>query len=373
MKNVLRVLFLLPVSWIYSLVVKIRNLLYDTKVFKSVSFEVPIISVGNITVGGTGKTPHIELIIRLLKEERNIAVLSRGYKRKSKGFVLAQTNSTADEIGDELRQIKQKFPDVTVAADEDRVRGVRKLLKKQPSLNLILLDDAFQHRHIQPGMSILLIDYNRPLEEDYFLPFGRLRESIKQVRRGHVVIVSKTPETIKPIEMRVISQNLNILPYQTLFFTGLKYHKPEPVFSDTSYPIDEKLMKKQNWHILVVAGIAAPGALMSYAENLGGKAELIKFPDHHRFKPKDIRKIDEHFQQIETDKKIILTTEKDAMRFHAVEIKNNKLRERMLYVPIEPTLLNEDKNSFAQYLKTYIKNAENDYKFHSTYKQTFGD
>ena len=207
-----------PLSLIYGIVVWIRNVMFDINILKSKEFTIPVISVGNITVGGTGKTPHVEYLIRLLKDEFKIATLSRGYKRKSFGFVLANESSTVIEIGDEPRQIKQKFPEIAVAVDSNRVKGINKLLQSEKNLNAIILDDAFQHRYVSPGLSILLVDYNNPLKDDYLLPFGRLREQAGERQRADIIIVTKCPSKIKPIDQRLLEKDLKMFAYQKLFF-----------------------------------------------------------------------------------------------------------------------------------------------------------
>ncbi|KPL12396.1 MAG: tetraacyldisaccharide 4'-kinase, partial [Bacteroides sp. SM23_62] len=202
-RNNLRIL-LYPFSLLYGLAVSIRNKLYDYSVIKSHEFPIPIISVGNITVGGTGKTPHVEYLIELLKDEFNVAVLSRGYKRKTRHFIMAGSDSGVEDIGDEPVQIKQKFPDVHVAVDRKRVNGVEQLMAKIPDLDVVLLDDAYQHRRIKPGLSILLIDFNRPITKDRLLPAGRLREKAYEKRRGNIILVTKCPDRLKPIERQMI-------------------------------------------------------------------------------------------------------------------------------------------------------------------------
>ncbi len=357
----LKVLLLYPISLIYGLVVNIRNFMFDVKILKSTSFDIPIISVGNITVGGTGKTPHVEYVISFLKEEYNIAVLSRGYKRATKGFVLAQKDSNAKEIGDEPKQIKQKYPDITVAVCESRVKGVKKLLEIDNKLNLILLDDAFQHRYITPGLSILLIDYNRPFLKDHYLPYGRLRENPGQRHRADIMLVTKTPKHVKPIDMRIMSKTLNLFPYQSLYFTSFEYGKICPVFSKNSYLIDKDIIKKEKYSVLIVTGIAYPQTLIEYVKTLTTDFSVLRFPDHHYFKTKDIEKISAQFSQIESEKKIIITTEKDAMRFVEINIKDKKLKSRMVYVPIKPKILANDEDEFKDLIMKYLIKDKSDY------------
>ncbi|MGM0504272.1 MAG: tetraacyldisaccharide 4'-kinase, partial [Bacteroidota bacterium] len=202
---------LLPLSLLYGLIIYLRNRFYDYGFFKSTSFTIPIISIGNITVGGTGKTPHVEYLADLLKSEFSVATLSRGYKRKTKGFILAGDQSTAKEIGDEPRQIKQKFPNIEVAVDSKRVRGIQKLIDSNKDLDVVLLDDAFQHRKVQTNLSILLVDYNRPIDKDFMLPLGNLREQAFEKKRASIIIITKAPKDIKPIERRVLFNELH--PY----------------------------------------------------------------------------------------------------------------------------------------------------------------
>ncbi len=327
---------LFPLSIIYGLIVSFRNKLFDYNILHSQEFALPVISVGNITVGGTGKTPHIEYLIRLLKKpsksskllegsrlgskHTGVAILSRGYKRKTKGFVLATEKSTVDEIGDEPKQIKQKFPDIHLAVSNSRVEGINKLLSKSSddSIRAILLDDAFQHRYVKPGLSILLIDYNRPLSSDYMLPYGELREKPSEKKRADIIIITKSPENISTAERKIIFRDLKILPYQSLYFTSLKYGTPIPVWGShrmtPSHPMTNK--------ILLITGIAQPDALKKYLQSQQGgtnNVEHLKFPDHHIYSKKDIKNIIQKFNNIANKNKIIITTEKDAIRLQSFD------------------------------------------------------
>lgn len=247
---------LLPLSWLYGLGVKFRNTLFDIGVLKSRDFQIPIISVGNITVGGTGKTPHVEYLVRLLKDQFHVAVLSRGYKRKSKGFVLASTKTTMPEIGDEPYQMKQKFPKVTVAVDKNRCQGIDLLADNDKHLDVILLDDAFQHRYVKPGINILLVDYHRLIIYDKLLPAGRLREPMTGKNRADIVIVTKCPTTLKPMEYRVITRAMNLYPYQHLYFTTLEYDELRPMFPQTPKKMTMSQLADKN--VLLLSGIASP-------------------------------------------------------------------------------------------------------------------
>lgn len=224
--------WLLPLSWLYGLGVRLRNQLYEMGILKSHTFGIPVIAVGNITVGGSGKTPHVEYLIRLLKDRMKVAVLSRGYKRKSRGYVLAGPETVSSEIGDEPYQMKNKFPDVFVAVDKDRCEGIRNLTTDETTkeTDVILLDDAFQHRRVKPGINILLIDYHRLIIYDKLLPAGRLREPQNGKNRADIVIITKCPTDLKPMEFRVLTKAMNLFPYQDLYFSTLEYGCPEPIF-----------------------------------------------------------------------------------------------------------------------------------------------
>ena len=255
---------LLPLSWFYGLGVGFRNTLFEMGVLKSRSFSTPVISVGNITVGGTGKTPHVEYLIRLLKDKLNVAVLSRGYKRKSHGFVLADKDTPMRNIGDEPYQIKQKFPEVTVAVDAKRTRGIEKLTsdKTEKGVDVILLDDAFQHRYVKPGINILLVDYHRLVIYDKLLPAGRLREPIRSKDRADIVIITKCPKDLKPMEFRVITKAMELYPYQQLYFSTLEYDTLKPVFTEQTESTEQiqtgKLDSLSDKNVLLLTGIASP-------------------------------------------------------------------------------------------------------------------
>lgn len=345
---------------IYGLIAFIRNLLFDYHILRSVEFHIPVISVGNITVGGTGKTPFIEFLVSILEKEFKVAILSRGYKRKSKGFLLANQSSTLDDLGDEPLQMKKKFPEVTLAVDKNRVHGIRELIERDNSLDVILLDDAYQHRYVIPGLSILMIDFNQPLSKDHYLPLGRLRESPSEKTRAHIVVTTKCPENLKPIEQRIILSEMNLYPYQKLFFTTIKYGEMKPVFSDSAATLLKEDCKTGKYSILLVTGIANSRPLRRHTRSISPKIKEIKFPDHHNFAPKDMIHIEDTFNNIENENKIIITTEKDAMRL--VGYKDKVLPEKRFwyYIPIEVSFHNRAKASFVKYIVDYVrKNKRN--------------
>ncbi|WP_372755031.1 tetraacyldisaccharide 4'-kinase [Labilibaculum sp.] len=360
-------ILLIPFSILYGIIVFVRNLLFDFSILPSTEFKIPIISVGNITVGGTGKTPHIEYLITLLNGDFKIATLSRGYKRKSKGYLLADEFSTSSLIGDEPMQIKRKFPDILVSVDKDRVQGVRKLLQSESGnqLDAILLDDAFQHRFIKPGLSILLIDYSRPITRDYILPYGRLRESSHEKDRANIIIVSKSPENMTPIDRRIIVKELNLLPFQSLYFTCLDYGSLMPVFKDKAINIINEEWEKENFSILLVTGIANPKPLRNYLENFSDHVKEIKFPDHYSFTNKDMETIRKKFEELRGTNKIIVTTEKDATRFYDMNIEQDLIKTHLFFIPLRIKFLNGDKSRFDLQIMNHVRKNKRSSNLHN--------
>lgn len=248
--------WLLPLSWLYGIGVGFRNKLFELGVLKQHSYDLPIISVGNITVGGSGKTPHVEYLIRLLQGHVNIAVLSRGYKRKTHGYILADENSTMKDIGDEPFQMKKKFSGINVAVDHKRTRGIENIIHDRKDTDVILLDDAFQHRYVKPGINILLVDYHRLIIYDKLLPAGRLREPLSGKNRADIVIITKCPKDLKPMEFRVLTKSMDLYPYQSLFFSTIDYDTLYPLFNKDGNKITKQQLKHTN--VLLVSGIASP-------------------------------------------------------------------------------------------------------------------
>jgi len=349
-------------------VINIRNTLFDLKILKSKSFDIPVISVGNITVGGTGKTPVTEFIIRTL-QNCNTAVLSRGYKRKTKGFVLADNNSSVEQIGDEPYQINQKFTNITVAVDEKRVHGIEELQKLNKELDLIILDDAFQHRRVTPGFSILLIDYTQAFLEDHFLPYGRLRDSPKERHRANTILITKAPKDIKPIDMRIMATNLELKAYQTLYFSSIKYNNLLPVYNSIEEKANIESLKENNYSVILVTGIGNFAPILSYCENLVKEVVHIKFADHHKYTEKDIAVISEKFNNISSENKIILTTEKDAVKIRDISCNNTEMQSSFFYCPIEIEILNNEKEDFENQIINYLKKDKEQYRFLTSKRQ----
>ena len=349
--------WLQPLSWFYGLGVRFRNTLFETGFLKSRSFSIPVISVGNITVGGTGKTPHVEYLIRLLQDHSRVAVLSRGYKRKSHGFQIANESSTARTIGDEPFQMKQKFPKVIVAVDKNRVHGIEALNQKYQDIDVILLDDAFQHRYVKPGINILLVDYHRLIIYDTLLPAGRLREPLTGKNRADMVIITKCPKDLKPMEYRVITKAMDLYPYQQIFFTTLEYGELTPLFKKEAPTVNLDKLKDHN--VLLLTGIASPRQMKEDLTPVVSKLSMLSFPDHHAFSQKDIEQISSEFAKLPSPK-CIITTEKDAARFIGLEGLSNEIKENIYILPVRIKFMLNQEEKFNENIIGYVrKNSRN--------------
>lgn len=326
-----------PLGILYGGITSLRNILYDKDILKSTRFDIPIINVGNLSVGGTGKTPHIEYLIRLFKDSYRIATLSRGYKRKTKGFILADETTTVQDIGDEPYQYYQKFKDILVAVSEKRVEGVRQLLALDNKPELILLDDAFQHRQINAGFSIVLTPYNDLFVDDTMLPTGNLRENVKGIQRAQVVIVTKCPNRLTEKEQFEIAKRLPVSLTQTVYFSSIKYDDYAYNSLEKKIPLNSLCNKK----VTLVTGIANPKPLIDYLERQKIVINHLKFSDHHNFSSQDISVI------LEADDSVIITTEKDFMRL------KDKITTKLYYLPIKVTIINNEED-FNLKIKLYV-------------------
>jgi tetraacyldisaccharide 4'-kinase len=344
-------IILFPISLIYSLVTAVRNMLYDFHILKSKSFNMPLISVGNLSYGGTGKTPMVEYLIKLLKDDMHIATLSRGYKRNTKGFVQANINSTAAEIGDEPRQFKSKFPEITVAVCEDRCEGVDQLLQSQNDLGCILLDDAFQHRSIKAGLNILLTDYNRLYTKDHVLPSGTLREWRASAKRADIIVVTKCPKLLSATGRKVITDNIAPHTNQHIFFSYIEY-QPLKHLNGTAEMSNAKID-----FLTLFSGIAAVEPLEEYLMGLTGSMDSIHFGDHHNYSDSDLIRIKESFNNFAAQNKIIVTTEKDVMRIETLWAKEALKELPIYYIPIMLDLFSDDKEKFNTLITAYVENA----------------
>src|ERR1035437_9174701 len=328
---------LVPFSLIYGFITWLRNKFFDWSIYKQTSFRVPVISVGNITVGGTGKTPFIEFIIRSLSNRYQIAVLSRGYRRNTKGVIIANTNATAAVVGDEPVQILHKYPHVTVAVAEKRVDGIKQLLKLQKAPELILLDDAFQHRHVKAGLSILLIDYNRPMWKDTTMPAGRLREYSSGSKRADLFVVTKCPDTITSFEKTLFIEKIKGANEENTFFTAIDHGCPK-LLDGTDQPDFFDKYKS----FVVVTGVAQAGLFIHYISTKGTITKHFKYADHYPFTYSDIEKFKE-------TKSVIITTEKDATRLQQWSSELN-----IVYIPIETAFFDNQEKQFVFMMYKYL-------------------
>ncbi len=298
----------LPFAIIYGVIVFIRNKFYDWNIFSSIEFSTPVICVGNITVGGTGKSPHIEYLIELLQPMYALATLSRGYKRYSRGFKLADANTNARDIGDEPFQFKSKYPNIEVCVAEERMTAIPELLQRKHHVQVILLDDAFQHRTVKAGMNILLTDFERLYTRDYIMPFGLLRESRAAAQRANLIIVTKCPSDLSAEAKQKMIAEINPSDHQSIYFSSIEYKN--------LYPLTPNIVSvNQDTEVLLVTGIANPKPLVEKLKSTCKKVYTLEFKDHHYFTFDDIEEIQSAFQHIGSKNKIIITTEKDAARF----------------------------------------------------------
>lgn len=357
-------LILKPLSWIYGMVTAVRNKLFDWHIFKQHTFPVPVLVIGNLAVGGTGKTPHTEYIVDLLRKEYHIGVLSRGYRRRTKGFILADKRSTPAAIGDEPYQIYQKYGhDIRVAVCESRAKGIKELLRLDPRINLIVLDDAFQHRYVKPSTSIVLTEWHRPVYNDEMLPLGRLRESVRALLRTDIVIVTKCPTDIRPRDVSIIYDNLKLFPFQRLYFSHYRYGHLVSVFPDEVRYVPGLEWLNPDDAVLVVTGIANPRPLVRYIKGFKAKVNVVRFPDHHNFSRRDFNELAKAFNQLEGTHKYIVTTEKDSVRMANNPYFPPELKTSTFYLPIKvefmPQKMPQNSNPFDMEIRHILRNFNN--------------
>jgi tetraacyldisaccharide 4'-kinase len=329
----LRKILLFPFAVIYGIITSFRNLLYDWKFLKSKPVDVHTICVGNLAVGGTGKTPHVEHIIRLLQTDYRIATLSRGYKRSSSGFMLANENSNANDIGDEPLQYKTKNPQLMVAVDANRVNGIKKLAELPEPPQVVLLDDAFQHRALKCELNIVVSEFNNLYINDCMMPAGYLRESKKGINRADIIVVSKTPEKTTAVEIRNLIKDLKPLAHQHLFFTWLKYGELYG-FQNPAETIDT-LNDLFRYRIVAFTGIGNPEPMITYLKEYSSSVRHVQYPDHHPFTLQNIVDIRAELDAIEGGNKIVVTTEKDAMRLKGTDLEDITNSLPLYVLPVE--------------------------------------
>jgi len=342
-----RILFL-PFAIIYWFIIWLRNFLYNTNILRSSSFGLPVICVGNLSVGGTGKSPMVEFLVEHLKKKFRVATLSRGYKRKTTGYALANENTTALDIGDEPMLFHQKFPDVPVAVGEERLVAIPQLLHDKPETQTIILDDAFQHRAIKAGLNILLTDCNNLFTRDFYFPTGDLRDLKSGYKRADIIIVTKCKFDMSAVEADKVKKEIKPLPNQKLFFSSIQYGNPHHITRLS--PIELNLKTE----VLLVTGIANPQSLKKLLEEKSHTYYMMSFRDHYIFRIDDLWDIKTRFERIDASKKIILTTEKDAMRL--MKFKNELEKLPIYVIPIRHYFLFGEEGKFTEAVANFVKN-----------------
>lgn len=339
---------LLPIAILYGFIVRCRNFMYDKGWLNTVSFNLPIICVGNLSVGGTGKSPMIEFLIKRLESSYKLAVLSRGYKRKTKGYVLANERSTALDIGDEPMQFYLKFPDVPIAVGEQRITAIPQLLQDVHDTQLLLLDDAFQHRAIKAGFSILLTDYSDLFTRDFYLPTGNLRDDKGSYKRADIIIVTKCNPDLSADEKKSIEEEIDCLPHQSLFFSSISYGDPYHILEK------DKIRKfNKDTDVLLVSGIANIAPIKKLLNQQSHGYDQLNYTDHHIFTIDDIRDIEQRFKKLNDHNAIILTTEKDAVRL--IKFKENIEHLPVYVLPIEHTILFNEEDVLMDSIRHFIQ------------------
>lgn len=340
-------LFLIPFSLIYGGILLLRHFLYDKGLFKSTSFNKPVIVVGNLIVGGAGKTPMTEYLIRLLSTKYKLATLSRGYGRNTKGYLVVETNSVATETGDEPLQFKKKFPSITVADCENRVTGLVKLM---PDHEVFILDDAFQHRALKAGISILLFDFNSLYETKFLLPSGNYRDLFSRRRRADIIVVTKSPEALSERDRMQAIEKLDLKKNNSIFFSSISY--ASPVALSASVPTYDGADKKK---IIAISGIANPTPFLEYLKGIGELIDSIIFPDHHQFSNKDIRNIVKIWKRVHQEA-LLITTEKDAMRLQQPDLLPLLEELPLYYIPIHTVFHQDDEKRFNELINSKVSN-----------------
>lgn len=350
-QNILLKILLFPFSLVYGFFSMVFNAFYDYKFLDSTSFNIPVINVGNLTVGGSGKTPHTEYLIRLLKPYLNVAVLSRGYKRKTKGFKAVSLRDNVHTVGDEPLLYKRKYNDTGVYVDVSRSEGIPHILMKNPDTQVILLDDAYQHRAVKPGLNILLTQYDNPFSQDFFLPSGRLREWRSAYKRADVIIVSKCPPQLSDEERFKMIKKIQPLPHQKVFFSYYRYLQPYYIYN-AAYTVE----LNPEIQVLMVSAIASSAYLMQYLNSKSEYLDTLEYVDHHIFTAHELSQIKRQYDQLPGEKKIILTTEKDATRLdiHRKFILENKLPIYVL--PVDVDFHFDEKEKFDEHIRQFLLN-----------------
>ncbi len=348
MRNIFIRILTAPFALLYGLGVSIRNFFYSSGILRGVEFDLPVISVGNLSVGGAGKTPHVEYLVRMLKDYINVATMSRGYKRKTKGYRSAGFGDTVETIGDEPLQFLKKFPDIKVTVAESRMFAIPRLVSEHPEVQALLLDDAFQHRSVKPGLNILLTPYASPFTRDFLLPSGRLREWRSAYERADVLILTKCPENLSQEERKAWKDELNPFPHQRLYFSKYVHEPPYRLFGA------ERVNLSKEKNVLLVCALANADYLAEYLERVSGTVRRLEFADHHLFTKFDLARIERIFKEWQLDNKIIITTEKDAARLGLHKDFLLKSGLPVFVLPAEVEFLGDDGEAFKEDVQKFL-------------------
>lgn len=351
--------WLAPIAFLYGIVVSIRHKMFDWGWLRSQEYDIPIVCVGNLTVGGTGKTPVVEMLVENLRGQHKIAVLSRGYGRRTKGYLEASVKSSFLNIGDEPKQIKQKFPDIVVAVCEKRTDGIARIMSEHPEVNLIILDDGFQHRYVKPWINIILMDSTRPIYQDHMLPWGNLRDKVSQLHRAHYVIVTKCPPNMTPIDRRIVFKSLKLYPYQQLYFSSMSTGSPLPIFPDATA---QRI--KDGDKVIAMSGIGNPAAFRTGLEERYDVVDSLEYPDHHPYRRRDLDTMSKLLDD-SPEGTVIVTTEKDAVKMMNSKKIPPQLREKLFYIPLKITFYEDSATNFLNKLESDVRTNPKDRFLHS--------
>jgi tetraacyldisaccharide 4'-kinase len=346
-------IILFPFACLYGLATGLRNWLFELGFLPSVKYDLPVIAIGNLSAGGTGKTPHTEYLVRLLSKHFRVAILSRGYKRKTRGFILVSEQHSEPDIGDEPMQYFKKFPDITLAVDHNRRRGISRILAEKPQTQVILLDDAFQHRYVKPGKSILLTDYHHLYTDDFLLPTGLLRETARGAKRADMIIVTKTPRIFSPITRRQLVKTLKPKNHQKIYYSYIAYDEPIALNYCKNLP---KASQKYNY-IIMFAGVANSYPFQEYLKGLCNELIVINFNDHHQYRQGDLEKIAREYESILSKDKVIFTTEKDAARIDNEIFAQYLDNLPVYYIPIRIRFHECDESRFDKMILDYVQKS----------------
>lgn len=341
-------LLLYPLALIYGAIVWLRNRMYDTGMSSSIKFAPPVITIGNLSTGGTGKTPHVEYLIKRLQDRYRVATMSRGYKRSTQGFLMADAQTNALRIGDEPMQYHLKFPEAVVTVAEERATGIPQLLQKRPDIDVILLDDAYQHRSVKAGKNILITDYTKPFYKDYVLPFGTLREGRSSYKRADFIIVSKCPPQLSLQEAQSIELQINKQEHQNIYFSSIRYEKPYNFL--TNAPAD-----LAGTNTVLVTGIARPEPLTEHLKGIANDVHNLSYPDHHYFGSQDLEEIKAAYDNWQVGNMVIATTEKDAARLHLHLEKIRGWNIPVVVIPISMSILFGKEQEFNNKIEAYVE------------------